>query len=308
MGISVNGNDAWFNIQTGTTGSYTGSNATVTPASNGWYRCALFFTASATVDPPNIEFHLADANGNFNYTGASSGSFLWGVQFENGNLLGPYRNTSANTEGNGFTTGSMLDQMKFNLRNPADTDAAFRLTYSGSWNPGYSGVRGNGVNGTYANTKLNPSSSLELNSAHLSFYSRTDNDQEGVDIGTLNLTIQLYLGTLYYRINQTTYGNLGSYPSNGYFLGSRNTSTEERMYKNNSLVNVGSRVSSILDNTTINLGSWNELSTPDGNNPTFPTNREYTFTTIGDGLTDYEAKALYWIVQKFQTTLGRQVY
>ena len=32
------------------------------------------------------------------------------------------------------------------------------------------------------------------------------------------------------------------------------------------------------------------------------------FATIGDGLTDYEAKALYWIVQKYQTTLGRQVY
>jgi hypothetical protein len=37
-------------------------------------------------------------------------------------------------------------------------------------------------------------------------------------------------------------------------------------------------------------------------------NHTYAFTTIGDGLTDYEAKALYWIVQKFQTTLGRQVY
>ena len=36
--------------------------------------------------------------------------------------------------------------------------------------------------------------------------------------------------------------------------------------------------------------------------------REYSFFHIGDGLTDYEAKALYWIVQKFQTTLGRQVY
>ena len=35
---------------------------------------------------------------------------------------------------------------------------------------------------------------------------------------------------------------------------------------------------------------------------------EIRLTTIGDGLTDYEAKALYWIVQKFQTTLGRQVY
>jgi hypothetical protein len=35
---------------------------------------------------------------------------------------------------------------------------------------------------------------------------------------------------------------------------------------------------------------------------------ERAFDFISEGLTDYEAKALYWIVQKYQTTLGRQVY
>jgi hypothetical protein len=74
------------------------------------------------------------------------------------------------------------------------------------------------------------------------------------------------------------------------------------MYKNNSLINRDSRTSSILDNLSVYIGGWNEGI------PTYPTNREYAFTTIGDGLTDYEAKALYWIVQKYQTTLGRQVY
>jgi hypothetical protein len=42
--------------------------------------------------------------------------------------------------------------------------------------------------------------------------------------------------------------------------------------------------------------------------PTTYSNRETGLVSIGNGLTDYEAKALYWIVQKFQTTLGRQVY
>jgi hypothetical protein len=35
---------------------------------------------------------------------------------------------------------------------------------------------------------------------------------------------------------------------------------------------------------------------------------ERAFDFISEGLTDYEAKALYWIIQKYQTTLGRQVY
>jgi hypothetical protein len=40
------GAKAWFNIQTGITGSLTGSNATITAVSGGWYRCALYFTSS----------------------------------------------------------------------------------------------------------------------------------------------------------------------------------------------------------------------------------------------------------------------
>jgi hypothetical protein len=36
-------------------------------------------------------------------------------------------------------------------------------------------------------------------------------------------------------------------------------------------------------------------------------NRECAFAFMGDGLTDAEASSLYTIVQKYQTTLGRQV-
>lgn len=307
MGISVNGNDAWFNIQTGITGSYTGSNATVTPAPNGWYRCALFFTASATVDPPNIEFHLADANGNFNYTGASSGSFLWGVQFENGNLLGPYRNTSANTEGNGFTTGSMLDQMKFNLRNPADTDAAYRIQYSGSWNGGYSGVKPDGTT-AYGNAFIK-NNAMGSSSIHLSAYSRTNPaGSDGVIIGNstsyYNL-LRLKDSSNNFRggINANTLNTVSNSNSTGYYIGLRTSTTTNKFFKNNALL--GTLTDNVLvdSNDPIYLGAAHRTG-----NPIFYDNKEIAIVTIGDGLTDYEAKALYWIVQKFQTTLGRQVY
>jgi hypothetical protein len=36
-------------------------------------------------------------------------------------------------------------------------------------------------------------------------------------------------------------------------------------------------------------------------------NRQYSFASIGDGLTDTEAANFYTAVQAFQTTLGRQV-
>jgi hypothetical protein len=112
------GAQAWFDVQTGATGSYTGSNATITDEGNGWYRCALYFTSSETTGPYNQQIHLARTDNDLTFAGTgTSGSYLWGAQFENGNLLGPYRKT----EGSGFAVSgsdSMLDQMKYNLKDP----------------------------------------------------------------------------------------------------------------------------------------------------------------------------------------------
>jgi hypothetical protein len=148
------GAQAWFDVQTGATGSYTGSNATITDEGNGWYRCALYFTSSETTGPYNQQIHLARTDNDLTFAGTgTSGSYLWGAQFENGNLLGPYRKT----EGSGFAVSgsdSMLDQMKYNLKDPRDTDAGFRLVYSGSWNPGYGGNKPDGS--TVSNNRRRP--------------------------------------------------------------------------------------------------------------------------------------------------------
>ena len=300
------GAQAWFDIQNGVTGSFTGSSVSITDAGSGWYRCALFFTGS-TNGARNQHIHLADADGNYNYTGvADSGSYLWGAQFENGNLLGPYRKT----EGSSFNTGSMLDQMKFNLVNPEDSDAAFRLTYSGSWNPGYSGVRSDVQVGSYIDTKLNPSQSLELNSAHLAVYSNTATNLPTLAVAgavaslTEQFTFTLSGTDIYYKVNSGNISVNSSIDNSllGFTLANRISSTETRNARN--LTPIQRPTPSIASpNKTLWIGDWNY--TP-GNY--YPSDLQYTITTIGDGLTDYEAKALYWIVQKFQTTLGRQVY
>jgi hypothetical protein len=303
---SNDGAQAWFNLQTGVTGSFTGSSVSITNVGSGWYRCALFYTASSA-GAKNQHIHLADANGNYNYTGiATTGSYLWGAQFENGNLLGPYKATTTT----GFTTGSMLDQMKFNLRNPADTDAAFRLTYSGSWNGGYSGNKPNGATGTYADTKLNISSSLILNNAHVAAYSRTNISNAGAMFGagtSNNNAIMLlpYLGGAAI-VNFSSDGGNNSISGQTNSLGLRilgRTNPNEIHLYNNTTKFTKIQASTGYDNITLTLGANNKT----GGITNYDT-REQAFTTIGDGLTDYQAKALYWIVQKFQTTLGRQVY
>jgi hypothetical protein len=297
------GAQAWFNLQTGVTGSFTGSSVSITNVGSGWYRCALFYTASSA-GAKNQHIHLSDVDGNYNYTGvATTGSYLWGAQFENGNLLGPYRATTTT----GFTTGSMFDQVKFNLKNPTDSDAAFRLTYSGSWNPGYSGVRGDGST-AYADTKLNVSSSLSGANSHLSLYQNSLSSKTSEQgIGSYDtFYMSFYPASADNQLSSIGQPSLSTTsPGLGFFqINALNTT--QKLFKNGTTLGSNTLTSTTLSNSSVIIGASRFASF--GNNPIWFDSKQIVTTTIGDGLTDYQAKALYWIVQKFQTTLGRQVY
>ena len=68
--------------------------------------------------------------------------------------------------------GGTATTHKFNLKNPANTDAAFRLLFVGGWTHSANGALPNGTN-AYADTFLNANTALTNTSNHLSFYSRT---------------------------------------------------------------------------------------------------------------------------------------
>jgi hypothetical protein len=297
---SNDGAQAWFNLQTGVTGSFTGSRVSITNVGSSWYRCALFYTASSN-GAKNQHIHLADANGNYNYTGvATTGSYLWGAQFENGNLLGPYRATTTT----GFTTGSMLEQMKFNLRNPVDTNAGFRLVYSGSWNPGYSSNKPDGAAVTYANTSM-PFSTLSTASYHFSFYSTTNainsNEYTLVGVGLDNRRFNVYNTNGYYANSGGDITVSGIGPFKAYHILNRPSSTFFNVFRNTAKVGTNNSAPPGSTSSTVYISNNSGLNFG-------PSPLGCGLVTIGDGLTDYQAKALYWIVQKFQTTLGRQVY
>jgi hypothetical protein len=57
--------------------------------------------------------------------------------------------------------------------------------FNGGWTHSATGALPNGTTG-YANTFLVPSSTLSINSIHLSYYSRTNNTSGGVDFGAQN--------------------------------------------------------------------------------------------------------------------------
>lgn len=205
--------------------------------------------------------------------------------------------------------GGTASTHKFNLKDPRDLNAAFRLQFLGGVTHSSNGVEGNGTNG-YANTFLSPASSLTQNSTHISFYSRTNISANQVEIGALGtnsierVTMALsFSGNFSSDLYNTTTGRVAAANENstGFYVGSRINSTTHKAFKNNS--QLGSTNTGASGNISLILNSIEVLRF----NSAFYSTKQCAFSSIGDGLTDTEAANLYTAVQNFQTTLNRQV-
>ncbi len=218
--------------------------------------------------------------------------------------------------------GGTAAQHRFNLKDPRAVDAAFYLTFFGGGTHSATGYQPNG--NSYADTKLVPSSTLSLNSTHISYYSRTNtlSDTYKSEIGVTSSGT--YLPLLHLRIKgleqnvgnrsvsqiwsyEPTQGiNVGvSFDSTGLFVGSRSSNSSFKLTRNNTLVGqmTTGNNQTTMPNARVYLGALN-----DSNIATYYyTDRETAFASIGDGLTDTEAANFYTAVQAYQTTLGRNV-
>jgi hypothetical protein len=204
--------------------------------------------------------------------------------------------------------GGTASSHKFNLKNPLDTDAAFRLVFSGGNTHSITGWLPNGTNG-FGDTKVNAFNNLSLNSMHLSVYSRTNISGDKRDIGaqanTEGSAMILNLGGLtYYKINSTigNYLTVANSDTRGLFVSNRTASNVLNGWKNGTKVGTGTNASTSLLNAPIYVGAiWENSSA------SYFANREYAFASIGDGLTDTEAANFYTAVQAFQTALNRNI-
>lgn len=209
--------------------------------------------------------------------------------------------------------GGSATAHKWNLKDPRDLDAAFRLVFNGGWTHSSTGATPNGTNG-YANTYLNPvANSLTSASAHLSYYARTAaTTSDPAEIanytdGTEAFVLQSksYPGTnrYFYSVFVGASRSVATAPI-GLMMGSSITNTRRDLYHN------GTSVANNTTTDTSTLGNYNlYLGAGNINNSTVSsyTNSQCAFATIGDGLSDTEAANLYTSIQKFQTTLLRQV-
>jgi hypothetical protein len=204
--------------------------------------------------------------------------------------------------------GGTATSHKFNLKNPLDTNAAFRLLFTGGFTHSSTGVLPNGVN-AYASTFLIPATSLSASSSHLSIYNRTGVSGNINDMGTsgggLAYTMAASLGNNAYldcynsSTNRIATANTSPI---GFFVGSRSSSNALKIFKNGTQLgstNANASVGVVGLTLDVKLFSYNPVQNL--------SNRECAFASIGDGLTDAEALAFYNAVQLFNTTLNRQV-
>jgi len=209
--------------------------------------------------------------------------------------------------------GGTATTHKFNLKNPLDTDAAFRLAFSGGLTHDASGILPNGSTG-YADTFFNPiTQSLAFDSAHLSFYQTQDStfgtsrvmiganaSGTGAFIGVVNAGGTQAGGLAH--ANAPNWVAIGTTPSKGLFtICTDGTDRTQRMYVNGTSYGTPQISTGSYPNLPLFLFANNT-----GTAGLF-CNKRCAFATIGSGLDATDSANLYTAIQAFQTTLGRQV-
>lgn len=214
--------------------------------------------------------------------------------------------------------GGTATTHKWNLKDPQDTDAAFRLTFSGGWTHSATGAKPNGTN-AYADTYIIPANNFTLGSASAGAYSRTNlstdsRNEYGVGIAAGNsphFAMRSRLSGFFYAdtwSNNTGRLQIANTDTLGFSMVSRTASNVYKAFRNGvqfGNTNTNTEIQANLDALTKSMyvGAFNIIPT----GITAYCINEQAFTFFGDGLTDTEAANLYWAVDKYQRLLSRNV-
>lgn len=202
--------------------------------------------------------------------------------------------------------GGTASTHKWNLKDPQDLDASFRLTFPNGATHNSGGIYWNGTNQhgrtfiTWAN--------LAINDIHISYYTREN--KQNLNAGG-EIQMDVYVGTSFVNMRaknsvdgtQATAAmgndtNDHSYTGSilGLNLANKSSNTSRIVYVNG--VSVNNNVSADGGNTsnttgviTLGVGSLNQCA----------------FATIGTSLTPTQVANMYTDIQAYQTILNRQV-
>jgi hypothetical protein len=209
--------------------------------------------------------------------------------------------------------GGTASTHKFNLKDPRDLNAAFRLQFFGGVTHSSNGVQGNGTNG-YADTFLRPSTHLTNNSLSIGLYTRDNYTSASIEMGCSDIAFLPIIGLAVKNAANNAFFdgydftnhriNRSNVSSSGFLVGSILNSSSQSLYKNGSLMGA---VNTIAQTLTQPSGKITLMARNDNSTPSQFSSKNNCFAFLGDGLTNTEAANLYTAVQNFNTTLARQV-
>jgi hypothetical protein len=195
--------------------------------------------------------------------------------------------------------GGTATTHKYNLKDPQDTNEAYRLTFNAGTTHNENGVVPNGTAETYLNA-----TTLTTNDTHMSIYNRVNDATEAEDIAAQAGDRMLYHlkfsdGNHYSDCYNAIAGQGrivvgGDVNIAAFFIQSRIANNSHKTYRNGVVIGTSTGTSGgSLPNANFQLF---RIST-----------RPCSFVSIGSGLTDQQAEDFYNIVQDYQTALGREL-
>jgi hypothetical protein len=204
--------------------------------------------------------------------------------------------------------GGTASSHKFNLKNPLDTDAAYRLVFNGGWTHSSTGALPNGTN-AYADTKFKPNVGT-LNSNAIGYYIRTVNSSGATDPVNMGAFDSISAASSLLNSASSVSGRLNGNLISGSITGgtglfsiSKTASTTTNVYKNSTSVGSGNSGGSLSANNVF-IANLNVQGFPYS---AAYVNSQFAFAYMCDGLSGTEITNFYTAVQNFNTALNRQI-
>ena len=209
--------------------------------------------------------------------------------------------------------GGTATTHKYNLKNPLDTDGAYRITFNGTITHSSNGIVGGGTTADYGNTHIIPSSVFTGNSGSFGVYLRSAGSGVVTYFGMVGASTSAAMsnasGTFYATLGETVSGaspmsaNPAAYTR---FLMISRTGTlaaDNKGYRDGTnFGNGGNAFSSYPGTYDMYLCARNLAGTVDT-----PTSAGIAFAYVSSGLDGTESAALRTAVDTYEAALGRNV-
>jgi len=202
--------------------------------------------------------------------------------------------------------GGTATSHKYNLKDPRDLDAAYRIQFNGGWTHNSDGIRGDGSTG-YADTFAAMNTAAIPNRLnHFSVYIKTlpsGTQYNGIlDTGVLRAFGGAWGSGQNWFASLQNFSNSGVLSQTGFVNGTVTSTSASALYRNGTSIWTPNNPGSMTNQYNYYLGATNQ----DGS-PAFYNTTNIAFASLGGSMNATDASNFYTAVQAFQTTLGRQV-